>query len=123
MTCKIEKLVFHNEEAWMITLPEKAVPHFIVQFAALHLGVIETIKLTDKTSDCTIHINQKTTGWKVEYSIFLNKEEHPISQTKFEAIVAFMTRIAINGWSDTAHIDIAIQEYISLCFVVEPPLQ
>ena len=122
MICKIEKLSFQNEEAWMIKIPEKTVPHFVVQFAALHLGVIEIMKLVDKASDCTINIYQTTIGRKAEYKICLNQEEYPISQTSLEAIAALMTRNAINGWSDTAHIDIDITEYISLCFAIEPPL-
>jgi hypothetical protein len=123
MIYKIEKMVFHNEEAWMIKIPEKAVLHFVVQFAALHLGVIETIKLIDKTSGCTINIYQNAIGGKAEYKICLNKEEYPISKTSLEAIAALLTRVAINGWFDTAHIDIDIKESISLCFTVEPPLQ
>ena len=123
MICKIEKLVFQNEEAWLIKIPEKAVPHFVVQFAALHLGVIETINLLDKTSGCAINIYQKTIDCKPEYKICFNKEEYPISKTSLEAIAALLTRVAINGWFDTAHIDIDIKEYISLCFTVEPPLQ
>ena len=122
MMCKIEILSFQNEEAWMIKIPEKTVPHFVVQFAALHLGVIETMKLVDKASDCTINIYQNSIGHKAEYKICLNQEEYPISQTSLEAIAALMTRNAINGWSETAHIDIDITEYISLCFTIEPPL-
>lgn len=123
MICKIEKLVFHNEEVWMIKISEKAVPDIIVQFAALHLGVIETMMLIDKATGCTIHIYHDAKESKVKYKIGLNKEQHPISQTSLEAMVALMTRVAINGWSDTAHIDIEINEYISLCFAVELPSQ
>ena len=122
MICKIEKLSFQNEEAWMIKIPEKTVPYFVVQLAALHLGVIGTTKLVDKASDYTINIYQNTIGCKSEYKICLNQEEHSISQTSLEAIATLMTRIAINGWSDTAHIDIDITEYIYLCFTIEPPL-
>ena len=31
--------------------------------------------------------------------------------------------VAINGWSDVAHIDIELNEYISVCFYVESPSQ
>ena len=87
MICKIEKLVFHNEEVWMIKISEKAVPDIIVQFAALHLGVIETMMLIDKATGCTIHIYHDAKESKVKYKIGLNKEQHPISQTSLEAMV------------------------------------
>lgn len=122
MTCKIERLVSHNEEAWIIKLTTKVVPDFVVLFAALHLEIIETIQLVDKASDCTIKIyHQGTKKNKAEYKIGLNKEEYPISRINLEAITALMTRVAMNGWFDAAHIDIEINEYTSLCFAIESP--
>ena len=119
MKCKIQKLVSHNEEAWIIQLPTNVVPDFIVLFAALHLGTLETMHLVDKTSNCTINIQRYIKKNKAEYIIRLDKEEYPISKTSLEAIAALMTHIAINGWSDSSHIDVEITESISVCFAVE----
>lgn len=119
MKCKIEKLVFYNEEAWIIKMPTNVVPDFIVLFAALHLGTIETMQLVDTTSNCTIRIHRCIKKNKAEYTIRLDGEEYPISQISLEAIAALMTRIAIQGWSDASHIDIEITESISVCFAVE----
>ena len=119
MNCKIEKLDSHNEEAWIIKLPTIAVTDFIVLFAALHLEMIETIRLLDKISNYSISIQRYTKKNKSEYLIRLDKEEYPISKTSLEAIAALMTHIAINGWSDSSHIDVEINESISVCFAVE----
>ena len=119
MKCKIQKLVSHNEEVWIINLPTNVVPDFIVLFAALHLGTLETMHLVDKSSNCIISIQRYTKKNKAEYIIRLDKEEYPISKTSLEAIAALMTHIAINGWSNSSHIDIEITESISVCFAVE----
>ena len=120
MNCKIEKLVSCNEEAWIIKLPIKVVPDFVVRIAALYLGTIAAINLVDKTSNCTINILRYIKKNKTEYIIRLDREEHPIFKTNLEAITALMTGVAINGWSDTSHIDVEINEFISVCFAVEP---
>ena len=120
MKCGIEKLVSYNEEAWIVKLPTNIVPDFIVLIAALHLGTIAAMHLVDKTSNCTINIQRYTKKNKAEYIIRLDREEYPISKTSLEAITALMTRVAINGWSDTSHIDVEINESISVCFTVEP---
>jgi hypothetical protein len=119
MRCGIEKLVSNNEEAWIIKLPINAVPDFIVLFAALHLGTLETMHLMDKTSNFIINIQRYPKKNKADYIIRLGQEEYPISKTNLEAIAALMTHIAINGWSDSSHIDVEITESISICFAVE----
>ena len=123
MRCKIEKLIAGKEEALIIKIPLKAVTDFIVLFAALHLEKIQSIHLGDKASDCFVNIQRDIAKKVPEYVIRINDETFPIRRTSLEAIASLMTDVAINGWSDVAHIDIELNEYISVCFYVESPSQ
>ena len=70
-----------------------------------------------------MNIQRDIANKATEYVIRINDETFPITRTNLESIASLMIDVAINGWSDVAHIDIELNEYVSVCFYVEPPSQ
>ena len=113
--CTIEILSGSQETCWFITLPCQTVASASLLFSALHLGSIPDVCFRDPRTKKCITVCPD--------SIMLENQTFPSARYWFEALWHLLTNTAMNGWTDTAHIDKTIPTAngeICLTFTIAP---
>ena len=108
--CRLETIAAPGEDAWIITIDHTDVPNAVILLTALRLGKIDQIHLTDRRQTAVIRSD----------SLTLADTAVPITSVRLDAVCAMLTEVCLNGWTDTAHLDMDLGR-TSVCIAAAPP--
>ena len=113
--CTIEILSTSQEICWFISIPSQNVTAASLLFSALHLGLIPHVFFQDPHTKKSVTVRPD--------SVSIENQLFPSAQYWFDALWHLLVNTALNGWTDTAHLDKTIPTEngeICLTFTITP---
>lgn len=95
--CVIDILGSKDESLWMITLSSQDASETALHLSALHNGIVPTIRFQD--------IRRKDTLAITPLALLLDNRTIPVTPVWLDTLLALFLRVAVYGWTDTAHLD------------------
>ena len=95
--CVIDILEENEEFFWIITVSSSDVSQTALYLSALHNAIVPEIRFQD--------IRRKEIVAITLHDLSLNNRTVSITPTWLDALLSLFLRVALNGWTDTAHLD------------------
>ena len=95
--CSIQVLEDIGEICWIIEISHRVIPQAALQLSALHNSLLSNVRFRDVGGINILMIDSDT--------ITLADKKVYSTSIWFEALLRLFLNTALNGWTDTAHLD------------------